>query len=231
MQTSRQRARSEEDKARRREALLDAAYEVAARTSVRDLTLAQVTRAAGLDPSGLRRYFSSREELLLDLAEARGVAWAERLCTELSDGRRRTREELAHTLTSTLTADPVLCDLLVHVPLSLEDGVDIERARRFKTEGFRAQHAMSRAIADASDEIGVPEARTVLAATAALAGNLWQLSHPAPTLAALYEQVPEWGHVALNFEPSLEYMLNVVLLGLTAPGSPEPPDWIGPASA
>jgi hypothetical protein len=37
--------------------------------------------------------------------------------------------------------------------------------------------------------------------------------------------VPEWGHAALNFEPGLEYMLNVILLGLTAPDRVEPPEW------
>jgi AcrR family transcriptional regulator len=225
MTTPRQRARSEQDKARRREALLDAAYALAARTSVRDLTLAEVTRAAGLDPSGLRRYFSSREELLLDLAQSRGAAWAERLCADLGDGHLRTLEELAHTITATLAADPVLCDLLTHVALSLEGGVDIERARQYKTEAFKAYDAMSRALADASDEIGVEEARTVLAATLSLAANFWQLSHPAPTLAALYEQVPRWGHAALSFEPRLEYLLTTILRGLTAPGHVKPPDW------
>jgi AcrR family transcriptional regulator len=228
MERTRQRARSEEDKARRREALLEAAYEVAARTSVRDLMLSQVTRAAGLDPSGLRRYFSSREELLLDLAESRGTAWADRLCSDLGDGRRRTLEQLAHAITSTLAADPVLCDLFTHVALSLEGGVDIEHARRYKTEAFKAYDAMSQALANASDEIGVKEAQTVLAATLSLAANFWQLSHPAPTLAALYEQVPEWGHAALSFEPRLEYMLTTLLRGLTAPGHAEPPDWSMP---
>ncbi|MFD8970733.1 TetR family transcriptional regulator [Streptomyces sp. NPDC059568] len=218
MTTTRQRARSEEDKARRREALLEAAYALAARTGVRDLTLAHVTRAAGLDPSGLRRYFSSREELLLDLAESGMAAWAERLCADLRDGRSRTLEELAHSITTTLAADPVLCDLCTHVALSLEGGVDIERARRYKTEAFKAYDAMCQALADASNEIGVEEAQTVLAATMSLAGNFWQLSHPAPTLAALYEEVPRWGHAALSFEPRLEQLLTALFRGLTAPG-------------
>jgi AcrR family transcriptional regulator len=216
----RQRARSEQDKARRRVALLEAAYTIAARASVRDLTLAEVTRAAGLDPSGLRRYFSSREELLLDLAESRGAAWAQRLCADLGDGRPRTLEELAHSITTTLAADPVLCDLLAHVALSLEDGVDIERARRYKEETFKARDTVCQALAGASNDIGVNEAQAVLGATFSLAANLWQLSHPGPALAALYEQVPRWGHAALSFEPRLEYLLTALLRGLTTPARP-----------
>lgn len=214
MPTTPQRARSDQAKAQRRADLLESAYELAARVGIRDLTLAEVSRAAGLDPSGLRRYFSSREELLLDLAEIRGAAWAERLCADLGDGRRRTLEELAHAITSTLAADPVLCDLTTHIALSLEDGVDIDRARRYKTEAFKAYHAMCRALANASDEIGIEEAQTVLAATGSLAGNFWQLSHPSPTLAALYEEVPEWGHAALSFAPRLESLLAAILRGL-----------------
>jgi AcrR family transcriptional regulator len=214
MATIRQRARSEQDKAQRRADLLTAAYAVAARSGVRDLTLAEVTRAAGLDPSGLRRYFSSREELLLDIAEAQMAAWAERLCADLADGRPRTVAELAHSITTTLAADPVLCDLTTHIPLSLEGGVDIERARQYKTEAFKAFDAMCQALVNASDEVGAEESQIVLAATMSLAGNLWQLSHPAPTLAALYEQVPRWGHAALSFEPRLERLLAALLRGL-----------------
>jgi len=35
-----------------------------------------------------------------------------------------------------------------------------------------------------------------------------------PTLAALYEQVPRWGHVALDFEPGLLSLLEATAVGL-----------------
>jgi hypothetical protein len=42
----------------------------------------------------------------------------------------------------------------------------------------------------------------------------WQVSHPTPTLAALYEQVPAWGHVALDFAPRLRLLLDATAVGL-----------------
>ncbi|MDN4641091.1 hypothetical protein QCD70_12605 [Agreia sp. PsM10] len=42
------------------------------------------------------------------------------------------------------------------------------------------------------------------------------LSHPTPTLAALYEKVPEWGHVALDFTPRLKLLLGALATGLAA---------------
>jgi hypothetical protein len=44
------------------------------------------------------------------------------------------------------------------------------------------------------------------------------LSHPTPTLAALYEQVPRWGHVALDFAPRLKSLLTATAVGLAATG-------------
>jgi len=48
----------------------------------------------------------------------------------------------------------------------------------------------------------------------AFAASFWQVSHPTPTLAALYEQVPAWGHVALDFAPRLRLLLEATAVGL-----------------
>jgi len=40
------------------------------------------------------------------------------------------------------------------------------------------------------------------------------VSHPTPTLAALYEKVPEWGHVAFDFAPRLRLLLGALAVGL-----------------
>jgi AcrR family transcriptional regulator len=215
MMAVRQRARSEQDKAQRRAALLRAAYSLALEQGVREVTLAAITVAAGLDPSGLRRYFDSREDLLLELAESGWMGWRERLCSDLDQARHRSAAQLAQSIAASLAADPVFCDLLTHVPLSLEDGVRVERARQYKTRSFEAYDAMCAAIAAASDEVGVDEAQIVLAATLGLAAYLWQVSHPSPTLAALYEQVPRWGHAALSFEPRLVQLLTALFIGVT----------------
>jgi AcrR family transcriptional regulator len=195
--------------------LLQAAYSRALEQGVREVTLAAITRDAGLDPSGLRRYFDSREELLLELAESGWTAWRDRLCADLDRARHRSAAQLAMCITTSLAADPVFCDLLTHVPLSLEDGVPLERARRYKERSFDAYDAMCAAIAAASDDVDVEEAQVVLAATLGLAANLWQVSHPSPTLATLYEQVPRWGHAALSFEPRLVQLLTALFTGLT----------------
>ncbi len=218
MTATRQRARSAQDKAQRRAALLQAAYALALEQGVREVTLAAITRAAGLDPSGLRRYFDSREELLLELAESGWAAWRDRLAGELASARRWPAGDLARSIVASLAADPVFCDLLTHVPLSLEGGVPLERARQYKTRSFAAYDAVCATLVTAGDGVDTEQAQQVLAATLGLAANLWQVAHPTPTLAALYEQVPRWGHAALSFEPRMVQLLTALFVGLRADG-------------
>ncbi|HEY0535825.1 MAG TPA: hypothetical protein VGD29_29925 [Actinoplanes sp.] len=66
---------------------------------------------------------------------------------------------------------------------------------------------------------GSPAARgwalqDLMATALALAAYLWQVAYPTPTLAALYEQVPDWEHVALDFAPRFPDLLRASALGL-----------------
>jgi AcrR family transcriptional regulator len=209
------RARSQEAKLRRAEDLLDAARALAAdRGGVRHITLAAVTEAAGLHPSAVRRYFDSKEELLLELAERGWNQWRDILTVHLADARDLTPDQTAAAVVTTLVAQPLFCDLLTHVPLSLEGEVGIDRARRFKTSSFAAYDTIVDALA-AAGTMTTAQVRELITVALGLTANLWQLSHPTPTLAELYAQHPRWGHAALDFEPRLTRLLQATAAGLT----------------
>lgn len=211
-----ERARSAEDKAERAEALLRAAEELAIELGgVRFITVQSVTERAGIHRTGVRRYYSSREELLLSLAEREWGAWRDAIVAAVLDADTLGPREVAVVVAETITGRPVFCDLLTHVTLTLEGDVDEDRARQYKTAAFAAHDDIVRTLAATSsmtpDQLGA-----LLAATLALAANGWQVSHPTPTLAALYEKVPEWGHVAFDFTPRLNMLLQALAIGLTS---------------
>jgi AcrR family transcriptional regulator len=82
----RERARSTEDKARRSEDLLTAAEALTLELGgVRFVTVAAVTERAGLHRTGARRYYASKEELLLELAERGWGQWRDTIAAELGD--------------------------------------------------------------------------------------------------------------------------------------------------
>lgn len=212
----RERARSVEDKQQRSEDLLDAAESLALELGgIRFVTVAAVTDRAGLHRTGVRRYYANKEELFLELAERGWGQWRDAISRSLDEHLGMGPTQVAEVVADTITSLPVFCDLLTHVTLSLEGGVDMERARRYKTNAFAAHSeivaALSQASSMTSDQI-----QSLLATTIMLAAGFWQLSHPTPTLARLYEQVPEWGHIALDFGPRLRHLLRATAVGLAA---------------
>jgi AcrR family transcriptional regulator len=212
----RERARSIEDKQQRSEALLDAAEALAIELGgIRFITVAAVTERVGLHRTGVLRYYASKEELLLELAERGWRRWRDAIVATLSGRAGLGPAEIAGLFVDTITSMPVFCDLLTHVTLSLEGDVDIERARRYKTNAFAAHDDIVAAVEGAGSMPGEQIAGLV-ATTLMLASGLWQVSHPTPTLARLYAQEPRWGHVALDFAPRLRQLLQATALGLAS---------------
>ncbi|MEU0794984.1 TetR family transcriptional regulator [Amycolatopsis sp. NPDC005961] len=219
MTQPRQRARSDQDKEVRKTALLTAARELAAERGVREVTLTEVTSRVGLHPSALRRYFESREELLLELAQQGWADWRERLLADLA-GRRLGPVEVAEVVAGSLDALPLFCDLQTHVGLSLEGAVRLERARDYKTAASEAFDAMTAALVETGAGLDPEGARTLLTAAMSCAAYLFQLSRPSPTLRRLYDEVPRWAHSALRFREQLTTLLRAVALGVHRPAEP-----------
>ncbi len=184
------------------------------RGGVRFVTLAPVTERAGLHRTGVRRYYASKEELLLELAERGWRQWNAAITEDVRDRGELKPRDVATVLAETIASLPVFCDLLTHVTLSLEGDVDIERARQYKTNSFAAYDEIVDVLGRVSS-MTVDQIQALVAATLAFAASFWQVSHPTPTLAALYEQVPDWGHVALDFQPRLRLLLQSTAIGLT----------------
>ncbi|MET0455946.1 MAG: TetR family transcriptional regulator [Mycobacterium sp.] len=213
-----QRARSEGAKRQRRLDLLAAAEELATRDGVGAVTLAEVTAAAGLHPSAMRRYFESKEELLLELTERGWCAWRDALVGRLRERTALSATDVADAVVDALIEQPLFCDLITHAPLTLEDGVNRGRAVQFKTTAFGAYADMAETLAAASDGLDVPAAQDVLTSTLALTAYLWQVAHPGPVLASIYAEIPAWGHAATHFSEELRRLIRQMVLGTTLRG-------------
>src|SRR6516225_10128140 len=79
-----QRARSEEQRAARRQAILATAAAMLAEMPVAEVTLNELSRRAGLAKSNVLRYFESREAVLLELLDSAWQDWLVQLEAELA---------------------------------------------------------------------------------------------------------------------------------------------------
>ncbi|BAL88307.1 putative TetR-family transcriptional regulator [Actinoplanes missouriensis 431] len=212
-----QRARSTQAKEERSAALLRAAVELATRSGVRAVTLTEIATAAGVHVSGVRRYFGSREEIYLRLAAQEWDSWASAVAEALAGRHDVPAVDLADLLSGTLAERPLFCDLLPHVPLTLEREVPQETVREFKLDALDAVTTLAGAIT-ASTALTIEQVHDLIAAITALAGSLWQIAHPPQTLATLYEQDPRLAHAASDFTPRLARLVTALLTGLPTAG-------------
>ncbi|WP_285779164.1 TetR family transcriptional regulator [Microtetraspora sp. NBRC 13810] len=215
-----ERARSAEDKARRAEDLLQAAEAVALELGgVRYITLAAVTERAGLHRTGIRRYYTSKEQLLLELAERGWGQWRDAVKAEIAGRTGLTPTQAAAVVSKALTSLPVFCDLLTHAALHLEGDVSIDRARQYKINATAARDDMAAALEQAST-LTIEQVVSLLAVAGFLAAGFWQISNPTPTLARLYEEDPRWGHATTDIGPRLDALLATFAIGLAATETP-----------
>ncbi|MFJ4691507.1 TetR family transcriptional regulator [Streptomyces sp. NPDC088766] len=208
-----QRAYSRHHKEQRAADLMEAARSLGTRDGVRAVTLTAIAGHAGVHASAVRRYYSSREEILLSLAEEGYRDWSQDVAARLAD-RRVTPDELARALTASLAERPLFCDLLTHVPLNLEREVTYERVRAFKTVALGSVETLVTAIASAGG-LDRAQAGDLVIAVIAMAAPLWQAAHPAETLTRLYAEEPSLAHLGIAFEPTLIRLISILADGMT----------------
>jgi AcrR family transcriptional regulator len=215
-----QRARSPEHKAERREAILSAAARLAARDGVRQVTLTDIAAAVGIHKSALLRYFETREQIFLELTGRAWTEWAAAMGNALrnidtdidTDAADATSAVLAHVF----AARPLLCDLIPHTALNLERHVSTQGVRTYKLTSLGAVESVAVALGGPLPDLSIEDRRQLVSTTALLAGAMYQIATPPPSLAALYATDPQLGHALLDLEPRLARAAHVSICGMRA---------------
>lgn len=211
------RARTPENKERRTSDLLASARELAQAQGVRTLTLTAIATRAGVHVSGVRRYFESREEILLVLAGYEWTDWAGAVVKQLDASERPVPSATpARLLASSLEERPLFCDLLAHAQVSLEREVSAASVRAYKVAALDALAELTAALTRAVPELTSEAARNLVASATALAATLWQTANPGEVLAKLYAEDPSLAHARAEFAPRMIQILDALITGLIA---------------
>ncbi|MGW0806583.1 TetR family transcriptional regulator [Nonomuraea sp. NPDC002799] len=233
------RARRPEHKQQRREAILTAARELALSSGVRNVSLGAVAEAVGLAKSNIMRYFGSREEIYLELAGEEWAGWAEAVVTRLHDTAQQdgvarkgdlSRESsrkgdpseaagrvggVVAALTETIADRPLLCDLISHSATSLEHNVSVPAARAYKRAAHSVVAELGAAVGPACG-LTESEGAELVSAAVTVAGILYPISNPPPTIVELYAQDPDLAASCPQFLPTMTRMLQALAIGLPA---------------
>ncbi|MFE5034387.1 TetR/AcrR family transcriptional regulator [Streptomyces sp. NPDC056683] len=217
--TTFQRARSEEAREIRRQAILDTAAHMLAEMPTSAVTLNELSRRSRLAKSGFLKYFESREAVLLELLDRAWKQWIAELGVHLDEdvdtawSSTRRGTEVAAVLTRTLSEQPQLCDLLSAQAGVLEHNVSAEVAGRYKKAALANVAALTELVRARLPELGPDAAEQLCAQIIMATGAVWTHSRPSTGMIAAYEADPELAKMRLPFTATLERMTTTLILG------------------
>ena len=220
-----QRARNQEQREARRQAILGAAAAMLAEMAVAEITLNELSRRAGLAKSNVLRYFESREAVLLELLDSAWQEWLVQLDRDLqvavdaaapADGRGG---QLAAALAASLASRPMLCDLISAQAAVLERNVSPQVAARYKRASIAAITALGILMLGGVPELGEQDAIRLAGVTVMMTGALWPHTQPSAAMLAAYAAEPDLAAMRLDFGATLDEVLQVMTAGLLARSS------------
>jgi AcrR family transcriptional regulator len=217
-----QRARSADQRAQRRAAIIDTAAEMLSEMPVAEISLNELARRVGLAKSNVLRYVESREEVLLVLLSAEFTGWIDAAEGELAAAvdpaapAAQRCEQLAAGFAASLLARPRMCELSSASAAVLEHNISVDTAVAFKVATMAQLGRVIEIVQRHLPELD-PAAATMFVQTAALmADALWVHSRPPAAVEAAYAARPELAAMRIDIEQALPATLTVVLAGLLA---------------
>ena len=213
---NRQRARSDSQKLQRRQAIIDAAWDLYRTTGYDALTIAQVAELVGVAKGTIYLYFATKESLFLAIQQQQLAEWFDTLDAALSTTPRPSSARVVAALISeSVVAQPEFTRLLAILHPIIEQNVEYAQAKAFKLF-LRDRLGMSgHLIAQQLTPLTAERGAQVLLWAYALVIGMTHLSTPAPALAALVRE-PELAALQVDFAPAFAAALEAMLVGLGA---------------
>ncbi|MER7193851.1 TetR/AcrR family transcriptional regulator [Streptomyces flaveolus] len=222
--TNFQRARSEEQREVRRQAILDTTAAMLEEMPIAEISLNELSRRVGLAKSNVLRYFESREAILLELLDRAWRQWVADLPALVHAGIdqdapvSRRAEQFAAVIATSLARRRVLCDLLSTQAGVLEHNVSPQVAARYKRAAVANVADIAALAHQHLPELG-DSAPQLTAAMIMTVGAVWTHARPSPAMLAAYEADPSLTAFKLDFVTALQEMLATLTAGTIARAS------------
>ena len=208
------RAVHDEQKQERRQAILDATWQLFQTTRYEALTMVDIAHALGLAKGTVFLYFKTKESLFLTLVEQQLTVLFTEVNTHLETlAHPSTVPEVAEVLCQSLEARPGLTRLLAILHTMLEQNIDLDTALAFKY--FLLEHFQytGTLLEQCLPFLSPGKGASLLLQSHALVIGLWHLSDPAPIVQQALQQ-PALHMFEVHFAPEFSTALQALLYGL-----------------
>lgn len=205
------RARTEVQINTRKTAILSGAIELLSTKSPLDITIRQLSKSAGIAPSGIYRYFENMESIFLEIhlndLELIVESWEKNLVkfgTDLSG--------ISEYMANSLLADDRYLLLLLLTPTLIERELSVERLVQHKMQLVQLMQRAAVALHSASLNLDIDKSVKTFGRILAFAMGLQPLANPSlPALKAM--EKPELSIIKLDMKEELKQGIEIILKG------------------
>jgi len=208
------RARTHEKKNERKDAIYEAAFTLFKKSGYDKVSFNGIASEAGFTKSNMYRYFSSKEEIFLNVFGNLFEDWFEDCTGRLKTlEQHATIESFAKAWVDSLMAHPRFLDLTPLLFVSLEKNSSFDQLLEFKRMSKDLLFRMTVEIGRVYPDIHAEKAFRFLTLSYAAMANYWAANSQSEPLIKIY-QLEEFRELKPNFEGDLLISIEVILKGL-----------------
>ena len=208
-----QRARTDEQKEQRVEAILEATARLYETSSFEKITLAAIAREANFTRSNLYKYFRSKEEIFFEFLKHDVRLWRRDLVDQYAGITASTVESFADIWVKVLVRHERLLRLISVLYAHLEKKASRESLVGFKQMADQEFSQLSAVLCRLFPELSDEQALTFLQHQLAASIGLYTMTDLSATQRQVLE-MPEFQHFQLDFTDSLRLAVTSLLKGL-----------------
>lgn len=210
------RARSQSQKAARREEILEAAQSLFSELAYEEISLNGIAREAGISKANIYRYFSTREEIFLVIYEAEQIVFVRALINRLQQMASVDNvSEMTQIWVETLLQHETLLNLIPQLSISMERNSSVEQLIKFKKQGYTTYQELLESLVSVFPRLNQQQWIMVIQCTYSMIAGLWPLSNPSENLLEALRH-PEVNQPPWEFESTMTYGLSALIHGAIA---------------
>jgi len=211
-----QRATTDEKKSERKEAIYKAAYTLFKRNGYDKVSFNGIAAEAGFTKSNMYRYFSSKEDIFLNVFTVLFEKWVEDCNQRLQ--AMQVDEDIQHFAQSWVAsqvAHPEFLDLTPLLFIALEKNSSFEQLLKFKTTAKSLLYSIAVEISRVYPKLQDEKAFKFLTLSYAATANYWAANSQSDALKKIYE-MQEFQILTPDFEKDLTCSIEIIIKGLKA---------------
>lgn len=211
-----QRARTDDKKNERKEAIYLAALTLFKQKGYNNVSFNGIASEAGFTKSNMYRYFSSKDDIFLNVFADLFQTWVNDFTAQLQAlPKNATAKKFAHAWVHSLLAQPKLLDLMPLLFTSLEKNSSFEQLVEFKSLSMNLLYGLTLDITRIYGDIADEKAFRLLTLSYAATANYWAANSQSEALKKVY-QLEKFQMLKPNFEKDLIAAIEVIIYGLKA---------------